>query len=119
MAFDVPFCPTAALFGIPCPGCGMTRATLALLSGDVARAIGFHPLVFVIAPFYLAVVVGAAVSYVRGPRLGGSPRWVLGRPISIAAGIAVAALFAVWIARFAGAFGGPVPVRTLLGLFTR
>lgn len=39
-------CPIKAITGISCPGCGMTRAWLSLLSGDLNRAISFHPLFF-------------------------------------------------------------------------
>ena len=38
-----PVCPTALLLGIPCPGCGLTRATLALLRGDIAGALPSSP----------------------------------------------------------------------------
>ena len=41
-------CPIKALFGLPCPGCGMTRAVLSLLRGDVAGAFWMHPLVFLL-----------------------------------------------------------------------
>lgn len=37
-------CPFHSLLGIPCPGCGMTRAFLALLRGDVRKAFYWHPL---------------------------------------------------------------------------
>ena len=40
---DLP-CGYIALFGFPCPGCGMTRAWLAALRGDFAAAFGFHPM---------------------------------------------------------------------------
>lgn len=37
------FCPFKTLFHIPCPGCGMTRAMLSLLSGNVLQSVLFHP----------------------------------------------------------------------------
>lgn len=39
-------CPMRLLFGIPCPGCGTTRACLAMLHLDVAAAFGYHPVFF-------------------------------------------------------------------------
>ena len=38
-------CFFKSVYGVPCPGCGMTRALLALACGDVALAFSFHPLV--------------------------------------------------------------------------
>ena len=37
-------CPLDFLVGIPCPLCGMTRAFVALVGGDVAGAFYYHPL---------------------------------------------------------------------------
>lgn len=39
-------CPIQFFTGVSCPGCGMTRAALAVLRGDFAAALSFHPLVF-------------------------------------------------------------------------
>src|SRR5690606_37698306 len=57
---DFPICPTRLFFGLPCPGCGLTRATLAMLSLDLPEMLRLHPLAPIMAP-----VVG----------------WVLGKPI--------------------------------------
>lgn len=49
-------CPFRFLLGIPCPGCGMTRAFLALLHLDIKDAFHAHPLfpvVILIAIYYL------------------------------------------------------------------
>ena len=39
--------------GVPCPGCGMTRALLALLRLNFASALGYHPMVFALPVMYL------------------------------------------------------------------
>lgn len=37
-------CPIRYILGISCPGCGMTRAWLAVLHLDFAAAFSYHPL---------------------------------------------------------------------------
>ena len=39
----VPLCPFHALTGVPCPGCGMTRALVAALQGHWGASVYFHP----------------------------------------------------------------------------
>ena len=51
-----PICPTQALFGVDCAGCGLTRATYSLLHGDVPAALDHNILV-------LAVWVGAIAAW--------------------------------------------------------
>lgn len=45
-----PLCPTLALLGIDCPGCGGLRATHALAHGDVAAALDHNALLVIAAP---------------------------------------------------------------------
>ncbi|WZL82777.1 DUF2752 domain-containing protein [Vallitaleaceae bacterium 9-2] len=40
-------CPIKLTTGLPCPGCGMTRAHIALLNLDLSQALYYHPLFFV------------------------------------------------------------------------
>lgn len=40
------FCPAMILFHLPCPGCGMTRALLLVLSGQWNAAWKLQPFVF-------------------------------------------------------------------------
>ena len=39
-------CPIRRFWGISCPGCGMTRAWIALLHFDINTAFMYHPLFF-------------------------------------------------------------------------
>jgi hypothetical protein len=45
-------CLFQALTGLPCPGCGSTRAAIALLQGRFALAFSMHPLI----PLSLAIL---------------------------------------------------------------
>ena len=110
-ASDQTVCAAAGLFGVPCPGCGLTRATLAALHGDLAGAFRLHPLFAVVAPTYVYLLVGVAYRYVAGP-LARPPSRLENRIVNLLAGLLVVLLLAVWVSRFLGAFGGPVPVRT-------
>ena len=68
-----PPCPFHAITGVPCPGCGSTRAALALARGDVFAAFGWNPL----AAF--AMVAGGAACLL-------APLWVhSGRPLPMLA----------------------------------
>jgi hypothetical protein len=122
-AVGAPLCPTAALFGVPCPGCGLTRATLALFQGDLGAAFGLHPLVLVLAPIYVLGIGAAVVAYVRGaPQPGDettirTASCVTSRAFTYGAAALLALVVGVWGARFFGAFGGPVHVERI-GLTT-
>lgn len=38
------FCPSVIVTGLPCPGCGMTRAVCCFLTGRFAAGWAYHPL---------------------------------------------------------------------------
>lgn len=70
--FPTPLCPLHTLTGIPCPTCGMTRATNALLHGDFAGALKWNPLLtLVLAGTAVYILYAAVVMIGRLPRL----RW--------------------------------------------
>lgn len=118
---EFPLCPLAGSFGIPCPGCGLTRATLAMLHGDVRGALQHHPLVFLLTPLVVGVAVAAAWNLLRPP--GAQPRshaaFSNGRTMTALATLLLALTVGVWLARFAGCFGGPVPVVSMRDWITR
>ncbi|MBD3785171.1 MAG: DUF2752 domain-containing protein [Micrococcales bacterium] len=66
-----PVCPTYAIAGIYCPGCGMLRATHDLAHLDVAGAMARNPLAL---PMYLGLVV-LFVLWVRVSWRGETLRW--------------------------------------------
>jgi hypothetical protein len=48
--FPLPvLCGSRALFGVECPGCGLTRSFIALARGDLAGSINFHRVGWVLA----------------------------------------------------------------------
>ena len=54
-------CPFFRLTGIPCPGCGLSRASILLLRGEVAESFRFHAFgpifLFAIFALFLSVVL--------------------------------------------------------------
>jgi len=89
----VTVCPFALITGMACPGCGMTRAASSLIRGDLTTALGYHPLVPLIA--VLAIGGWAWFLLRRSGRVEPLPtRWV--NTILIGTGVM---LLGVWAAR--------------------
>jgi hypothetical protein len=108
-AAQVP-CGFARIVHLPCPGCGSTRAMLALASGDLAGLVRYNPL----APFMTLLVVALASQAFASVLATGTFRRVGDGAIGVlvSRGVMVVAVLEVlvWIARFGGFLGGPVPV---------
>jgi len=65
-------CPFHELTGLWCPGCGLTRATHALLRGDIGTALGYNLLL----PLFLGAIAIGWLAWVRSA-LGRAPiGWV-------------------------------------------
>lgn len=54
-------CPFLWLTGHPCPGCGMTRALLTLLQGDVPGAFRYHWMVWSLPLLYLLFLLDGRI----------------------------------------------------------
>jgi len=102
-------CPLAAMFHVPCPTCGSTRSTLALLEGDVNGAL-LNP----VAPALLVCVGAFASRLVYVAARDGHVRAFDDHPamrllLRAFLGTLLVAIL-IWIVRFFGLLGGPVPV---------
>lgn len=62
------FCPLLVTTGIPCAGCGLTRAALYLLQGQVKRAAFINPAIFLIIIFLLYC---GYFRYIKGSKIKG------------------------------------------------
>lgn len=60
-------CPMVMVTGLPCPGCGLTRAGSALLRLDFAGAYRIHPFIYPIAGY---IAVFGWNRYIMGRRMG-------------------------------------------------
>lgn len=49
-------CPFKTLLGVPCMGCGMSRAFISLVCGNIKGAFEFHPLFFLL-PLILGLIL--------------------------------------------------------------
>lgn len=97
-------CVFRLMTGIPCPGCGMTRAWLAALRLDFAAAFAYHPLFWVVPIAFALAFVREEVALSK-----------LKRGIDITVIVLCVLVVAVWIVRLinpadAGLlFGGHAP----------
>lgn len=81
-------CVFRLMTGIPCPGCGMTRAWLAALRLDFAAAFAYHPL-------FWAVPIAFVLAFVREEMASGKVK----RGIDIVVVTLCVLVIAVWIVR--------------------
>ena len=54
-------CPVRSIIGIPCPGCGLTRACLAALHLDFSAAFAWHPMFWCVPALALFIVYDGKV----------------------------------------------------------
>jgi hypothetical protein len=103
-------CVFARVCHLPCPGCGSTRAVLALLSGDVHGVLVNNPLGPVVATILGLFALQSLGSMFRHGDFREVGAGRLGRCLRYAAYVVGAAELALWGLRFFGLFGGPVAV---------
>lgn len=65
------FCIFSDLLGFYCPGCGGTRALLALLRGRLLLSVWYHPLVPYMAGIYLGFMGSQGLSRLGWKRIRG------------------------------------------------
>ena len=69
-------CPFYQITGLQCPGCGNSRAALALIRLDFKSALGFNPL-FPLEFGYLLWVAGlSGRNYLKTGRFHYQPKWL-------------------------------------------
>ena len=91
-------CPVYWITGIPCPGCGMTRAFFALMHLDFEAAFYWHPAVYLIAAsaaVQMAAYVAEGYHFRQTTRL-----WAL-------VGIV---MLVIWMVRLPGYLNGSGPL---------
>lgn len=65
-------CPFYTVTHIRCPGCGMTRALLALLAGNWRLSLAWHPMLIPT----VVLGLGAAYFFKKNPRLAMALVWI-------------------------------------------
>ncbi len=92
----VPFrtCIPRRVFGVPCPACGLTRASLRLFHGDFHGSFYLHPLAI---PGAVGLCLAVVLAFALPP---GHPGWA--RFESACLRVGAVALMAVWVLRLAG-----------------
>jgi len=89
-------CPTALALGLPCPGCGLTRAFCFAAHGHFREALEFHPLWPLFLAYLIFLWLYQLAEVVRGepPKL---PTYKIG-------GTAIVVLLTFWVIRLAWFF---------------
>ncbi|WP_370947927.1 DUF2752 domain-containing protein [Amycolatopsis sp. cg5] len=88
----LPVCPTKALLGITCPGCGGMRMLYSLLHGDIPAALHYNALTFLMGLLFVWSTAAWAVGRLRGRWVNS---WLHWRWTPLAFGVAFALWFVV------------------------
>jgi Protein of unknown function (DUF2752) len=103
-------CTFAQLLHLPCPGCGMTRAALLLLNGHPLASLRMNPLTVPSATAQVGLVVMFVWLIARDGQPARFWQYRMTRALTYLLIASLVAATCVWIARFFGALGGPVPI---------
>ena len=98
--FEFVLCPFRLMFGFSCPGCGLTRASLAMFQGDWSRMWSLHPLAPVLFPL-LGIVLGNLFLQALGITKTDLLNYI---PNSVGI-VFLVVLLGLWIVRLTGFYG--------------
>ena len=61
----IAICPSKLLYGIPCPGCGVTRATISFLEWHFSKALALNPncILAIAFIFFYPIIVICSLIY--------------------------------------------------------
>ena len=95
-------CPFKSLFGIPCPGCGLTTAADQLIHGQINASLHTHAFASI---FVLAFLVMAAAVFLPEKQRGNLVTWIAGfeRRTGMTA-LVLSSLLIYWAIRLVGLF---------------
>ena len=62
---SITICPSKLIYHIPCPGCGLTRATICFHRGDIEEALLYNPNVFFVVAFIYMVPVFFIYDFIK------------------------------------------------------
>ncbi len=93
------FCPLVILTGLPCPGCGLSRAVWFLLLGQPVRSLRMHPL----GIFWLLLLI----AFLGDRYLAGKPHT---KGLALYAALLCAATLILYLYRMAAFFPGRAPI---------
>lgn len=71
----LPPCPTKAVLGINCPGCGSLRMIYSLLRGDVGAAVHYNVVALVTLPLFVMAFVTWTAGRWRGRTVRSWQHW--------------------------------------------
>lgn len=94
--FDA-FCPFLVFTGFPCAGCGLTRAGLHLLRGNIVKAASINPSIFIVLLFLMYC---GYFRYIRGTKVKG---------FSVVLAVLVTVTFVIYVYRMYLYFPNRVP----------
>ena len=86
-SFALPeLCAAKRVFGVPCPGCGLTRSFISISHGQFAKAWGLNPASLLLYPFVFVQIPWNAMQYwlIRKRGYGVYVPYIHFLPISIA-----------------------------------